>query len=170
MKFNDIKRVVASEGGKFLKLQDGPNKIRIVSEPMQIWKVFEGKNTITITNPDADKPKDAKMKFVMYVIDRASAEVKIAEFGPSIMSQVADLQENPEYAFDDLPPYDLLITKSGSGLETEYKVVAARQNSELTAEETAKILSMPKIEDEYKDDGKSNSHAASPLKTEEIPF
>lgn len=178
MSFKDVKKTVESgSGGKFMKLVDGPNKIRIVSEPVQIWKVFDKedpKNTIVITNPDELKEyagKKPKMYFAMYVIDRATSEVKIAEFGPSIMGQIGDLQDNPEFAFDQLPPYDMMITRSGAGLETEYTVIGSRNNTILTPEEQAKVLAMPSLEAEYTD-GKSNSQSAAPqpLKTDDIPF
>lgn len=152
MKLKDIRKAVSSEGGKYLKLQDGPNKIRIVSDAKQIWKVFNGKDTVTITDPNADRPKEAKMRFAVIVIERASGEVKLAEFGASIMGQVADLAESDEYGFDGLPPYDITIIREGSGLETEYKVIAARQNTPLTAEEQAKIASMGSIDSQYGDE------------------
>ncbi len=149
MRFKDLRQAVASDGGKYLKLQDGPNKVRLVSEPKQIWKVFNGKDTETITDASAAKAKDAKMRFAMYVIDRAAGEVKIAEFGPSIMGQVADLAESDEYGFEGLPPYDMTIVKEGSGMDTEYKVIAARQNTELTTEEKAKVAAMGSLDAQY---------------------
>lgn len=161
MKFKDIKDVVASEGGAFLKLQDGPNKVRIVGEFFQMWKVFkDGKATTILDVEEAKTVKDAKMRFAMYVIERSSSEVKIAEFGPSIMGQIADLSESEEYKFDDLPPYDITITKEGAGMDTEYKVMPARTNTALTPEEQAKVLAMPSLEEHY---GKSK-------KSDVIPF
>jgi len=150
MKFSEISEAVASTDGKYLKLKEGENPVRIVSEPIQVWKVYAGKDTRTITDPAAEKPKDAKMVFAMYVIDRKDGQVKIAEFGRTIMKQIADLRSSKEYAFEELPPYDMTIQKGGSGMETVYKVYPARMNSQISPEESAKFLSMPPLEAAYK--------------------
>lgn len=150
MKFSEVAAAVASNGGKFLKIQEGANVVRIVSEPIQLWKVYAGKDTQAILNKNAPKPAEAKMLFAMYVIDRSNGEVKIAEFGRLTMKQIIDFSKSPDYGFEELPPYDITVFKEGKGTETTYKVIPARMNSQLTAEETAKVLSQPSLEDAYK--------------------
>ena len=104
-----------------MKLVDGENKVRLVSEFEQFISVFK------------DQPP--KTRFVAYVIDRVDGKVKPFTFGAQIAGGIQALATSSEYAFGNLPPYDIIITKSGSGMDTEYKVNAARKDTPLTEEE-----------------------------------
>jgi hypothetical protein len=46
------------------------------------------------------------------------------------------------------PPYDITLTKTGEKMETEYTVLAARNNTALTKEELLAISEMPDLFEE----------------------
>lgn len=148
MKFSEAKNHLNTEGAYF-KFKDGENRLRIVTEPVLVWKSFnkeEKTAKVYMTETAGKQDKDAKKRFMMYVINRENEQIQIGEFGPSIVSQLTDLQQTNDYKFDDLPPYDISIRKTGAGLDTEYKVVAARANSDLTEEEKIKVFDLEPLE------------------------
>lgn len=81
------------------------------------------------------QPWKRRMKFAINVIDRADGQVKILDKGLAVFRELKKFQDNPEYG--DLRNYDITITRTGEGLNTEYSVVPARQNTDLTEEELA---------------------------------
>lgn len=128
----------------FYRLKEGDNKLRIVSEPevrgvhwvdnrgITCVGELEGCKFCKFCKDEAPSPK-----FLFYIIDREDGMLKIAEFGYSIVRQLADYQSNPDYAFDAIPSYDVTIKKEGQKQKTKYTVIPARKNSELTATEIA---------------------------------
>ena len=130
-KFNEYKEYVKSSG-EFMTLKQGENKIRVVSEFEQFQAEFQGK---------------LKGRFMGYVIDRTDGRIKQLTVGPQIFGAIGELSLSSEYGFDGLPPYDVIIKKTGDGIDTEYTVIPARQNTELTSEEKAQLeTSRPIIE------------------------
>lgn len=153
MKFKDLKN--ASYGGesKYWRPKDGANKIRIVSEAVNVWKVFDksNKSVRTFMNEDAAKlegGKEARMRVAVRIINRENGQLQIAEFGAQIVDQLADLATSEDFSFDDVPPYDITIQKSGSGLETEYKVIPSRMNTDLTENEIMMVKDEKSLCDE----------------------
>ena len=130
--FKDFKSVLASKGigGGFLELEPGENRIRIVSDFVDYVDVFTDKKTGEVKNLN---------KFMCWAINRKSGAVQPFTFGPMIFEGIGNLAVSSEYGFDGLPPYDMIISKTGSGLDTEYAVVAARNNTELTPEEVIAV-------------------------------
>lgn len=129
-------------------------------------------NAPDVIDEKTGKPKDKRPspKFMMYVIDReadaalrAEAEIrgedpntvppqiKIGEFGWSIVAAMRDLSLDEEYQFEGMPPYDMNIKKTVKGAgknpsDTEYTVIAARTNTPLTDAEKDAILALTDIE------------------------
>jgi len=135
----------------YFKPKDGANKIRIVSEIMDYGSHFikeEKKSHICLGAEDCryckagEKPK---LRYLCWIIDRADNQIKLYEFGHSILKQLVGLAKNEEYEFEVLPPYDITITKKGVDLNTEYTVVAARNNTPITEEEQTLIDSLELI-------------------------
>lgn len=148
MKFSQVKDSFET-GGQYFKLKPGDNRVRLVSEPIIVWKAFSKTDKtakVYLTKDAAKQNPDSKQRYMMYVINRENGLIQQAEFGISIMSQLADLQSTADYAFDTLPPYDITIKKTGESLDTEYSVIPARANTELTSEEMAKIMALEPLE------------------------
>jgi len=155
MDYAKLKQDLQSGGSLYFRPQDGQNRIRVVSEPVEVWKAFD-KETKTarvyVTAEGAKADREARRRHMVYVINRANGALQIAEFGPSVMQQFVDLATNDEYKFDSLPPYDMILTKAGSGMETTYNLVAARQNTELLPTEHKLILEAKRLIDVIKED------------------
>lgn len=138
----------------FLKLKEGENKIRLVSEFGERTTHYKKgeclKDNCPFCKEERDLPKKEKTRRVSYmchVIDRSDNEFKIAEFGPMIMEQLVSLASNSQYGFDVIPPYDITINRKGQGLATEYTVIADRGDTALTESEKEIIskLELPSV-------------------------
>ena len=148
MKWNDENLV--PETSKFLKLKQGENKVRIVSEVGVFGKHWIDKKTIICVGKDkgchmcvaGNLPKP---QWLCWAIDRADNKIKQWEMGYTIIQQIQKLAQSEEYGFDDLPPYDITVIKQGEGLETEYSVIAARKDTPLTEVEQDEIENLPAI-------------------------
>ena len=157
MRFADLHDSI-EKSSQYLKLHDGDNRVRIVSEPLMIYKCFnksektakvfmDGKKAKEfMANTEKSKGYDLRQRYMMYVINRETKDIQQAEFGVSVISQIADLQTSEQYKFDTLPPYDITINKHGTGLETDYKVLADRSDTSLTQEEMDKVSSLEPLE------------------------
>ena len=147
MKIKDIATELNSDSA-YLKLQDGTNKVRMVSELLPVWKAFDQESKtakVYLTKEGAKTNKDARKRFACYVINRANQQVQIAEFGPKIVEQITNLSCMDSYVFEDLPPYDFIIQKTGSGMETSYLVTGARENTVLSEIEMAAVMSKEEL-------------------------
>jgi len=141
-----------------MKLAAGENRLRLVSEPVERGSHFDqaAKKGYTCIGHDegcrfcaaGEKPS---VRFLYWVIDRKDGGVKLLEVGWSVVGAVKNLHDSEEYAFDDVPPYDVIIKKTGSGLDTEYSVMAARMNTELTLAERDEIAKQKPLEDIIED-------------------
>jgi len=142
------------EKGDWLNLQKGDNKIRIVSEfadfGVHTFKDTNGKyKTVVCVGKENGCPYCAqnlkvKVQFLGWVIDRKDGRIKLLKFGWKVAEKIRSLQASEEYGFTDLPPYDMNIVRVGDGLDTDYNVLPARQNTELTEEEKEKIMEIVK--------------------------
>lgn len=135
--------------GNWLNLKQGSNKIRIVSNFVDygIHTVKEGgkfKSVICIGKengcPYCAQGLKVKVQFLGWVIDRTDNKVKLLRIGWTVTDKIRKLQESEEYGFEHLPDYDMDIIKTGEGLDTEYDVIPARKNTELTDEEKDEIM------------------------------
>ena len=153
--------------GGYLKLKEGANRMRVVSEaiphPSEFTDQKTGKTTKTF-------------KWLLYVIDRVDGTVKPFFMAPTIARMIADLQRSDDYGFDSVPmPYDITVNAKNAGKMTvEYTVMAARQNTPLTlAEEAAVGTAKPLHEFQqtiYEKSGvPASTRAASPFDPDDIP-
>lgn len=113
-------------GGDYLKLKEGDNRLRLMSECLPHASEFQGKRNF---------------KWLCYVLDRKDGKVKPFFMAHTIYKQIVALQQNPDYEFFDVPmPYDLTIHAIGAGTkEVKYTLMPARKNTAVTTEELAKL-------------------------------
>ena len=133
-----------SSSGNFMKLQQGENKIRIVSQTFHFKKhgfKDEGKYSSKICQGEGcqfcAEGNEPKSRYAWTVIDRADNEVKILEVGWQIYGQLLGYAKDEDYG--DLQTYDVKINKSGELLKTEYQVVPVPKKTEITEEEKKSI-------------------------------
>ncbi len=115
----------ASSNGYF-KLQEGENRIRIMSAPVMGWEDWENKKPIRFRMENKPKasidPKKPVKHFWAFVIFNYAAEqiqimqVTQATIRRSIEGLCKDTDWGTPYG------YDIKITKSGEGVDTEYVV------------------------------------------------
>ena len=129
--FAENRKTAEKEGlitsGDYLKLKEGDNRIRIMSEAIPHTDVY-----------DDGRKRD---KWLCYVLDRRDGAIKPFFMPKGIYSQIEALQESDDYAFDEVPmPYDIAIRAEGAGTkQVKYSVVPARKNTPLTAAEEADL-------------------------------
>lgn len=146
-----------SSGGNYFRFEDGENIIRILSLPVHTAQYFLGKGIAPVYEQNADdnlkSNKDARLvhRFVCYVYNVNLKRIQIAELGWSIVKQIDELSKSSQYGYDRIPPYDLIITKTGSGMNTEYKVTPGRDDKPLDEKLTKEIEGMKSIEDYVKE-------------------
>jgi hypothetical protein len=140
MKWNDPNLTAGAGGGKFYKFTAGENVIRIVSETEVIAKHYINDKYSVCVGKDKDcegckQNNKAKAKWLCWVIDRTDGSFKLVELPYTVTKALGELANSSQYGFEVLPPYDITVKKTGEGLDTEYTVIADRQDSALTEEE-----------------------------------
>ena len=120
--------------GDYLKLKEGANRFRLVSECLAHEGEYNGKKNF---------------KWLCLVIDRADGKVKPFFMPHTIYKQIVALQRSDDYAFDGVPmPYDLTINADGAGTkEVKYALMPARKESPLTAAENQALADHKPIAD-----------------------
>jgi hypothetical protein len=128
----------------FFRPADGENRIRVVTEPIQLWKVapktgwVKGSVRTYLSESSVKQANDEKvvMRFICYIFNRSLGnKLQIAEFGPQVMEKFINYAVSSEYGFESIPDSDMILVKSGAGMETSYDLQIARKPSELTAGE-----------------------------------
>ena len=120
--------------GEYLKLQEGQNKIRLVSECLPHESEYQGKKNF---------------KWLTQVIDRKDGKIKPFFMPNTIYRHIESLQQSDDYSFDSVPmPYDITITAIGAGSkEVKYTTTPARANTVLTEEELVAIEEAPTVQE-----------------------
>lgn len=126
------------------------NLMRVLTPAASYVQYFLGKGVKPavaygrdLGDPRADDTTINKhVKYACYVLDRKDNRVKLATLPYSVMKGIADLQQNPDYAFEDLPmPYDVRITyKPEESPANKYSVAATPTKAPLTADEEKAFL------------------------------
>jgi len=140
-KYSDIE-IPSGGSSDFMTLTEGDNKVRIVSEPEIRWAFWDNTNkrSISASGPDEElEGNKPKMRTLYYVIDRSDNAIKLLEVGVTVFRQIKEFAMDEEYGFESYPPYDFTIKRVGTGKETRYTVVPAKNDTELTAEELEKL-------------------------------
>jgi len=131
--------------GNWLKLEEGENKVKFVSEVLDFGAHNDSvlKRRVICLGKDycpyCKKGEKSSVRFYVWVIERKTNKIKLFEFGYSIYEQIKDIRAKEDYAFDGIPPFDFEITRKGEGLSTKYKVLPCRNDSKLTEEEQSMI-------------------------------
>lgn len=123
-----------SGGGDYYKLKEGDNRFRLVSECLPHNGTYNGQRNF---------------KWLCYVIDRRDGKLKLFFMAHTIYKHLEALQQNPDYAFSDVPmPYDVTVQAKGAGTkEVEYTLIPARKESSLTVGEHDAIAEAKPLKD-----------------------
>lgn len=112
--------------GNYMKLQDGENKIRILSKPIIGWIDWKDKVPHRFRmNAKPEKPlsdKPIKHFWAFLVWNYEAQAVQILEITQAtIQKTIQDLSKNEDWGAPFF--YDLKITRKGKDLATEYSVM-----------------------------------------------
>jgi len=136
--------------GIFYKLQEGnKNVCRILTPLVAYATYFIGKGSRPAVAYGFDKgdprSRDTELKksirYIGYVLDKTDGKVRQAEFPYSVHKAIGLLQENPDYAFDEIPmPYDIRITYNKEETPANMYNVQATPNREEISDEITEDL------------------------------
>ena len=132
--YESVKKEYNLEKGQYLKLQEGANRIRLVSECLPHQSFY--KNQLTF-------------KWLCQVIDRKDGIVKPFFMPNTIYRHIESLQLSEDFKFEEVPmPYDLIVMAIGAGTkEVKYSTQGARTNTPLTEEEKKAIAEAPTVQE-----------------------
>jgi hypothetical protein len=125
----------------YIKLTEGAHRVRIVSEPIEEWTHFlpAEKKSVKCWGhgkcPHCDEGVKARKQYYFNAIDRDKqmelhktgkeplAEVELLIVGSTVYEQYYALSMNDDWAFDSVPHFDVVIKRTGTGLnDTQYFV------------------------------------------------
>lgn len=147
-KFQDYENVAKEHnigGGDWMKFKEGENRVRFVSELEENSTHYlkESKRNINCEGEFCEycqKGDKKRVRFIGWVIDRATGSFSLASIGWSVFKQIGEYSRSSEFGFtSSIPPYDVIIKKTGEGLETEYTVMPSRNETPLNSKELAEI-------------------------------
>lgn len=145
-------------GSDYLKIKEGANRIRVVSDGLPHPGEFKGKRTF---------------KWLFYVIDRADGNVKPYFMPNKVFDMIGDLQGDDEFSFDGMPmPYDVVVNAKNAGtIDVEYTVVPRKATPlsavELHAIDSAKPLT--EIQQAIREKNDKPAPAPTNFDPDEIP-
>lgn len=116
----DAERAGLLGSGDYLKLKEGANRFRLMSECLAHVGNYKGQRNF---------------KWLCYVVDRADGKVKPFFMPHTIYKQIEALQMSEDYSFIEVPmPYDITINAKGAGTkEVEYTLMPAKKEAPVTA-------------------------------------
>ncbi len=135
-------------GQDWYKFKAGENRVRLVTEFQEYATHFikEGdrKENVTCEGDLCEHCQKGESKrrvqFIGWILDRADGQLKLASIGWSVFKQIGEYATSSEFGFSsDIPPYDIIVKKTGEGLGTEYTVMPSRNEAPLTEEEGKKL-------------------------------
>jgi len=130
-------------GGDFFTIEDGENIVRVLSAPVHYGQYFLGKGIqpVFAKNADEEFKKDKKVthKFSCYVFNYKTNKIEIADFGWSVAGEISKLAKSSQYQYEGIPPFDIIITKTGSGMSTKYSVTPGRNEDPMNSAVIAEL-------------------------------
>lgn len=129
--------------------KSGVFKIRLLTKPVALATHFFGKgqpSAVCYGQKDGcpfhrNEDEKPSLKFIAYVLDRATGKISLGELPWSVVSAVADLEEDEDYAFKSYPmEYDIKITVDKDAAPADmYKTMPSPTKSEITPEEATEL-------------------------------
>jgi len=159
----------------WMNLEEGPNKIRIVSEFEDYGTHFDQKLNKSITCIGKEKGCEycksgakPRVQFKGWVIDRKDKKIKLLTIGYKIYQQIGEFANSDQYGFDGMPNYDITINRNGVGLGTKYNVIPDRKDTLLTTEETNEINQLQLVSEIIENMKSKVSGAEEEINPEEV--
>lgn len=125
---------VPQSGGNYMKFKDGENRFRIMSSPILGWEIWKdmpdgGRKPLRqemskpFTINEVDDPTQIKHFWAMVVYNYQEESMQILEITQKgIQKALRALSADADWG-SPVQSYDLVVTKTGQKLETEYTVM-----------------------------------------------
>jgi hypothetical protein len=182
--WKETSKKLGVSSGKYYTLEDGENKLRILTLPESLANHYisksEGSETCTMDGncPWCKQKLKQNWRVLMYVLDRNENKVKLLEAAWSIYTGLGELAESSEYGYEGIPPYDVIITKKDDAGFTKYTVQAGRNESPVSKEimdelkEKEDILSIvaKRLEEARQNAGVADPDEDKSSKASDLPF
>src|ERR1035437_1337005 len=131
----------------FYKWKEGSNKMRIMGDFTEVNTINRGGSYaghVTAKNQPKGEDKVRMQGWAWAMMRGATTEadeLRIIQCSKTILGQLVAFRNNPEYSFDTMPmPYDIDVQAKDAGTkEVVYTIVASRKNTDVTADEMAKL-------------------------------
>ena len=132
-------------GGNFMKLQDGENRIRIMSKPIVGWLDWKDKKPFRFpmkNKPEKPLEKGPIKHFWAFVVwNYETQSIQILEITQqTVQAAIANLSKDDEWGAPY--HYDIKITKKGKDLDTKYAVTPSPKK-QITDEQSKAGLEKP---------------------------
>lgn len=136
-----------SSGGGFTKLADGDNRFRILSSPFMMWLSWTDGKPSRVPYSQAKPAKGSGQKdsvkhaWGLIVWNYKEEQIEVFELDKQdIINGLVTHSRDADWGHPK--KYDIVINKSGSGMDTEYKLVC-KPHSEPTQEIVDAFLANP---------------------------
>lgn len=165
--------VAKQEGeGDYFKFTEGDNRIQLLTHCTQLIQRWTGKGYEVVIEGDPQEGK--QIKGVCYVLQ--DGEIKLAFLPYTVVKQIKDLMEDPDYAFEEFPmPRLINIKAKGAGTkEVEYSVIPSPKEAPVSSEVFNKLKEKTDVEviiQRMKDKrGVKTDYPENHLSSEDSPF
>lgn len=117
-----------------MKFEQGENRIRVVSEGVIAMQhglktanryVNLGFCTEKVDCPHCKKGNEPKRVWKWIVFDYEGKDVKLLDAGPMLGNQLCEFGDDPQN-------FDVIVTRTGEGLQTKYKARKAEESKEFS--------------------------------------
>jgi hypothetical protein len=171
----------------FIKWEEGQNRIRIVSEPQKRWTQYleSDKKSIECQGRDcAYCAAGLKVNHDYFFMAISRSEqlanknpdgtpgdpsVKMCRFAPGLYGEYFELSQNPDWSFDSVPNFDVVVSRTGQKLLTKYTLTPCPAK-DLSDRDKEAIKNSKTINDMMNELFPRDTQASGQVPTESIPF
>lgn len=159
MSWNKGQRTLPKQAtGQYMRIQDGTNKFRVLSEPItgyEAWsdkkpirrKEYDFKDVEFDINTYTGRPQEPKVFWAFVVWNYNEEQVQILSLDKSsILLDFETYLDDEDWG--NPMQYDLKIEKTGKGMETRYKLIASNKketSSEIIKEYSDMYINLDKL-------------------------
>lgn len=161
MNLDNIANKYESEGtsqtSDFYRIKEGQNKMRILTDFVMVESIYKGvfpnskymgmKTPGRVIAADEKVTSQAWAWAVIRGEKPEQDELKIVQFGKTLINNLIQYRKNPEYEFDKFPmQFDITVNSLGDG-PNRYTMIASPKRSEVTQGEMEKLNKKKSIND-----------------------
>tara|TARA_A100001515_G_scaffold128955_1_gene115452 strand:+ start:1211 stop:1717 length:507 start_codon:yes stop_codon:yes gene_type:complete len=105
----------------YLKFSQGENRFRILAPPVTGYQYWQDDRAPIRIKTASEAPQGEKIKHFWQVLVYSGGAVKILDITQAtVQSKLLELDRNSEWG--NLLDYDVIVTRSGEGMDTTYSV------------------------------------------------